>query len=91
MPSRSPLTRIFFSPEAEDDLFYLHAKDDDLQAIREQLSLLAQNPGLAYPILFQDPFLSPSQRLHRYDVGRFQLNCKFDFDARELEVVSVEM
>jgi mRNA-degrading endonuclease RelE of RelBE toxin-antitoxin system len=91
MPKRPALLKIFYSPQAEDDLFRLNATDDDLDTIDQQVHELARDPGLGDLLLLQEPFLSPSQRLYRFDVGKFKLNCRFNFDTSELEVASVEI
>lgn len=82
MAKRPRLKEVHFSPQAGDDLLRLGATDDDIDAVREGALLLAADPSLGDLILFQSAFLSPSQRLYRYDVGRFRLNCRFDFKTR---------
>jgi mRNA-degrading endonuclease RelE of RelBE toxin-antitoxin system len=91
MPKRLRLKEVHFSPQAADDLLRLGATDDDIDAVREGAQRLAGDPALGDLILFQSPFLSPSQRLYRYVVGNFRLNCRFDFNSGELEVVSIEI
>ena len=85
------LKHVYFSPQSGDDLLRLHATDEDIDAIRDGAHRLAADPSLGDLILFQSPLLSPSQRLYRYVVGSFRLNCRIDFDSSELEVVSIEI
>jgi hypothetical protein len=91
MPERPSLRQVFYSPQAEDDLLRLNASDDDLATIDTQVHALAQDPGLGDLLLFEDPLLSASQKLYWFEVGRFKLKCRFDFDRSELEVASVDI
>jgi mRNA-degrading endonuclease RelE of RelBE toxin-antitoxin system len=76
-----------YSPQVADDLFRLKSTKEERLSIKTQVRLLAANPQLGYPILFEDPLLDDDKKLYRYDVGRFKLN--YTFDLLHLEVISV--